>query len=159
MLPLSLALIAVLLQAPPPGRPYSEERQLLDRHLAQLARSLPNGPTPDEDAALLKQTALDSGLRNLAVGAPTITETGSLGQSNRSLTADSTFPDADRFFRAVQSSPRFADVDSLVLRSLEFGVHIEARVRLYHRPLKAVATAPPKRKPCEPTRPACGSEP
>lgn len=140
MLPLSLALIAVLLQAPPPGRPYSEERQLLDRHLAQLARSLPNGPTPDEDAALLKQTALDSGLRNLAVGAPTITETGSLGQSNRSLTADSTFPDADRFFRAVQSSPRFADVDSLVLRSLEFGVHIEARVRLYHRPLKAVAT-------------------
>ncbi len=141
LLSLSLTLAAVLIQSPPPGRPYSEERQLLDRHLAQLARPLPNGPSPEGDAALLKQVALDSGLRSVEIGAATITETGSLGQSRRSVTADSTFPDADRFFRALQSSPRFVDVESLLLRALEFGVHIEARVRLYHRPVKAVSTA------------------
>ena len=128
-------------QTPPSGRPYSEERQLLDRHLAQLARPLPDGPAPDEDAALLKQMAADSGLRKVEVGAPTITESLSLGQSRRSLSAESTFPDADRFFRELQASPRLIDVESLILRAADFGVRLEARLRLYHRPQKAISTA------------------
>jgi hypothetical protein len=140
MIPLFLILATVLLQGPP-GRPYSEERQLLDRHLAQLSRPLPDLPTPDEDAILLNQLATAAGLRDIVVGPPTITESGSIGQSRRTITAASTFPDADRFFRAVQGSPRLIDVESLALRAADFGVTLEARVRLYHRAALAVPAA------------------
>lgn len=140
MISLSLLLAAALLQGPP-GRPYGEERQLLDRHLAQLSRPLPDLPTPDDDALLLNQLATASGLRDIVVGAPTITESGSLGQSRRTITAASTFPDADRFFRALQGSPRLIDVESLTLRAADFGVTLEARVRLYHRAARAVPAA------------------
>lgn len=137
---LSLVVIAALFQGLP-GRPYAEERQLLDRHLAQLARPLPDMPTPDEDAALLRQIATEAGLRGVAVGSPAITEIGALGQSRRTLTATATFPDADRFFRALQGSPRLVDVESLILRSADFGVRIEAHIRLYHRAARAAAVA------------------
>lgn len=140
MPPLSLLVLAALFQAAP-GRPYKEERQLLDRHLAQLARPLPDAPTPDDDALLLKQLATEGGLRNVEVGAPTITETGPLGQSRRTLIATATYPDVDRFFRALQSSPRLIDVESLILRTADFGVRIEARVRLHYRSARAAATA------------------
>ncbi|MEO8500223.1 MAG: hypothetical protein ABI565_04860 [Vicinamibacteria bacterium] len=137
---LPLLVLAAAFQAPP-GRPYREERQLLDRHLAQLARPLPDAPTPDVDAALLLQVATEAGLRHIEVGAPTITETGALGQSRRTLIATATYPDADRFFRALQASPRLIDVESLVLRTADFGVRIEARLRLHHRAARAAATA------------------
>ncbi len=140
MLPLPLIVIAVALQSPS-ARPYSEERQLLDRHMAQLARPLPDAPSPDEDAVLLRQLAVEAGLRDCEVGSPTITETGPLGQSRRALSATSTFPDTDRFFRALQGSPRLVDVEGLVLRSADFGVRIEARLRLYHRAARPAATA------------------
>lgn len=140
MPPLSLLVLAALLQVSP-GRPYKEERQLLDRHLAQLARALPDAPTPEEDAAILKQLAAEGGLRSPELSAPTTTETGPLGQSRRTLTATATYPDADRFFRALQGSPRLIDVESLILRAADFGVKIEARVRLHHRSARAVAVA------------------
>lgn len=140
MPPLSLVVLVALLQAPA-GRPYSEERQLLDRHLAQLARPLPDAPSPDQDATLLKELAKEAGLRNIEVGAPTITEMGAVGQSRRMLTAASTYPDADRFFRALQASLRLVDVESLILRSADFGVQIEARLRLHHHAAGAVAVA------------------
>lgn len=130
--PLTLALVAALLQGPP-GRPYAEERQLLDRHLTQLSRALPDGPAPEADAAHFRELAAASGLRGVEVGTPTITETGTLGQSRRMITATSTFPDVDRFFRAIQTSPRLIDVESLVLRPAEFGVRLEARLRVHHR--------------------------
>lgn len=136
----SLILAAALLQGAP-GRPYSEERQLLDRHLAQLSRPLPDLPTPDDDAVLLNQLATAAGLRDVVVGPPAITESGSIGQSRRTITATSTFPDADRFFRALQGSPRLIDVESLALRAADFGVTLEARVRLYHRAALAVPAA------------------
>jgi len=125
--------VAVSLAQTVPGRPYAEERQLLDRHLAQLTRPLPDAPTPEEDAKLLFRLAAEAGLRDVSVGEPTITETGSLGQSRRTLTALSTYPDADRFFRTVQASNRLIDVESLTLRAVDFGVQIETRLRLYHR--------------------------
>jgi hypothetical protein len=131
-----ILLAAALLQSAT-GRPYSEERQLLDRHLLQLSRALPDAPTPDADEALLKQLAAEAGLRNIAAGPPTITETGSLGQSRRTLTATSTYPDADRFFRALQGSPRLVDVETVILRTAEFGVSLEARVRFHHRSARA----------------------
>lgn len=140
MISLSLILAAALLQGPP-GRPYSEERQLLDRHLAQLSRPLPDLPTPDDDALLLHQLATAAGLRDIVVGPPTITESGSIGQSRRTITAGSTFPDADRFFRALQGSPRLIDVENLILRAADFGVTLEARVRLYHRAARAAPLA------------------
>jgi hypothetical protein len=140
MPPLSLLVLAALVQVSP-GRPYKEERQLLDRHLAQLARALPDAPTPEEDAGLLKQLANEGGLRNVEVGPPTITETGPLGQSRRALIATATYPDVDRFFRALQSSPRLIDVESLVLRAADFGVRLEARLRLHHRAARVAATA------------------
>ena len=142
MLPLSFAafILAAALQAAS-GRPYNEERQLLDRHLAQLARALPNAPTPDDDLALLKLLAGDAGLREVEVSPPTTTETGSLGQSRRVLSASATYPDTDRFFRALQGSPRLADVENLILRSADFGVRFEARIRFYHRAGTAIATA------------------
>lgn len=137
---LPFLLITALLQGTT-GRPYAEERQLLDRHLAQLRRSLPDGPTPEADATLLGQIASEAGLRNIAVGSPTITETGALGQSRRVITATSTYPDADRFFRALQGSPRLIDVESLILRAAEFGVAVEARVRVHHRSVRAAPVA------------------
>ncbi len=137
---LPLLLVTALLQGTT-GRPYAEERQLLDRHLAQLRRSLPDGPTPEADATLLGQIASEAGLRDIALGSPTITESGSLGQSRRVITATSTYPDADRFFRALQGSPRLIDVESLILRAGEFGVAVEARVRLHHRPVRAAPLA------------------
>ena len=140
MISLSLILVAALLQGPP-GRPYSEERQLLDRHLAQLSRPLPDLPTPDDDAVLLKQLATAAGLRDIVVGPPAITESGSIGQSRRTITAAATFPDADRFFRALQGSPRLIDVESLALRAADFGVTVEARVRVYHRAALAIPAA------------------
>ena len=140
VLSLSLTLLVTLLQGAP-GRPYSEERQLLDRHLTQLARALPDAPTPDEDEALLNRLAAEVGLRQVELGAPTITETGALGQSRRTLSATCTYPDADRFFRTLQASPRLIDVESLILRSADFGVRIEARLRLYHRAARAVPLA------------------
>jgi hypothetical protein len=138
---LTLSLFLLVFAQGLPGRPYAEERQLLNRHLAQLSRPLPNTPAPSEDAALLVQLAAEAGLRNVEVGAPTITETGSIGQTRRMLTANSTYPDADRFFRAVQGSARLIDVESLVLRSADFGVRIEARLRFYHRPPRVTPTA------------------
>jgi hypothetical protein len=140
MTPPSFLLLAALLQGAP-GRPYSEERQLLDRHLAQLSRPLPDAATPDEDAALLRQLASEAGLRGVEIGTPVITETGALGQSRRTLVATSTFPDADRFFRALQGSPRLVDVEGLILRAADFGVRIEARLRLYHRAARAAPLA------------------
>jgi hypothetical protein len=137
---LPFLLVTALLQGTT-GRPYAEERQLLDRHLAQLRRSLPDGPTPEADATLLGQIASEAGLRNIAVGSPTITESGALGQSRRVITATSTYPDADRFFRALQGSPRLIDVESLILRAAEFGVGVEARVRLHHRSARATPLA------------------
>jgi len=137
---LSLLLLATVLQGTP-GRPYVEERQLLDRHLSQLAKALPDAPTPAEDVALLKVLATEAGLRNVEVGPPTITETGPLGQSRRTLLATATFPDTDRFFRALQGSSRLVDVESVVLRAADFGVRIEAKLRLHHRAARAVATA------------------
>ena len=134
-------LLAIALLQGAPGRPYAEERQLLDRHLAQLARPLPDAPTPDDDAALLRQIATEAGLRSVEVGSPVVTETGVLGQSRRSLTATSTYPDADRFFRALQGSTRLIDIESLVLRSVEFGVRIEASVRFYHRAARVAPLA------------------
>lgn len=139
MLPLSLVVLVSLQGGP--GRPYSEERQLLDRHLVQLSRALPDAPAPNDDATLLEQLAAEAGLRNLEIGQPTITEVGALGQSRRTLTATATYPDTDRFFRVLQGAPRLIDIESLVLRSADFGVRIEARVRLYHRAAKAVALA------------------
>jgi hypothetical protein len=137
---LPLLVLATVLQGSV-GRPYAEERQLLDRHLAQLARALPDTPTPNEDASLLKQLANEAGLRNVEVGPPTITETGVLGQSRRSVAATATYPDADRFFRALQGSPRLIYVESVVLRPADFGVRLEARLRLHHRAARAAATA------------------
>ena len=137
---LSLLVLATVLQGGQ-GRPYGEERQLLDRHLAQLARALPDAPTPNEDTALLKQVASEAGLRNIEIGPPTITETGVLGQSRRMVIATSTYPDADRFFRALQAAPRLIDVESVVLRAADFGVRIEARLRLHHRAARAAVTA------------------
>lgn len=139
MFALPLMLIAALLQGAP-GRPYAEERQLLDRHLAQLGRALPDAPSPEEDARHFQELAAESGLRGVEVGAPTITETGSLGQSRRGLSATATFPDADRFFRAIQASPRLIDVESLVLRPADFGVRIETRLRVHHRAARATPT-------------------
>ena len=139
MPPLPLLVLAALLQATP-GRPYREERQLLDRHLAQLARALPDAPSPGEDAALLLQLATEGGLRNVEIGPPTITETGPLGQSRRTLTATATFPDVDRFFRGLQGAPRLIDVESLILRPADFGVRMEARLRLHHRAARAAST-------------------
>lgn len=135
-----LLVLAAVLQGAQ-GRPYGEERQLLDRHLAQLARALPDAPTPNDDAALFKQLANEAGLRNVEVGPPTITETGLLGQSRRTLQGTATYPDADRFFRALQASPRLIDVESVVLRAADFGVRIEAQVRVHHRAARAPATA------------------
>lgn len=140
MLNLSLVLLAALAQGVP-GRPYAEERQLLDRHLALLARPLPDAATPDHDASVLRQLAVESGLRNVEVGPPTITETGSLGQSRRTFSANSTYPDADRFFRAVQGSARLIDVESLILRAADFGVRLDARLRFYHRAARAAPGA------------------
>lgn len=51
------ALLVALAAAAQPGRPFAEERLLLDRRLETLRRILPDGPTAAADVLLVRDVA------------------------------------------------------------------------------------------------------
>lgn len=113
-----LCLLPVLSVSPAeaqPSRPFGEERQLLDRHLAQLAEALPDSPSSDRDAALMRELAAQAGFRNVEVSAPIVTERDTVGKVQLKLRAETVFHDVDRFVRLVGTSARLIDTEKLVL--------------------------------------------
>jgi hypothetical protein len=127
-----------------PARPFAEERQLLDRHLAQLAEALPDYPVSDRDEALLRQLAAASGLRNVEVHAPVIGETEAIGRARRTLNATATFTDVDRFARALLGASRLVDVDEMTLRAEGGLIRAQFVLATYHfSPLGAAISPPP----------------
>jgi hypothetical protein len=139
-----LALLA-LLAVTAPQRPFSEERELLDRRLETLRRILPDGPNPASDVALVREMASSAHLSGTEVLARPPAESGSRGALTLDVTAFGRLPDVDRFFRAVALSYRLIDVESMSLAATPENVgHLTAVLRLPYRPGKAPVPAPPE---------------
>ena len=103
------------LLAPPPARPFNEERLLLDRRLETLRRILPEGPTPQVDIAVVRELADQARLARTEILPRPSLEAGPRGTTPVELTAVGRFADVDRFFRQVALHHRLLDVESLVL--------------------------------------------
>src|SRR5262245_52297031 len=97
------------------GRPFPEERALLDRRLETLRRILPDQPYPQGDIALVREMAETAHLGSLEVNARPPMESGSRGWVPVDLSALARYVDVDRFFRQVALSPRLIDVNSVTL--------------------------------------------
>jgi hypothetical protein len=137
-----LALLALL--AAPPPRTFGEERILLDRRLETLRRLLPDGPTPQSDAAVAKELADQSRLARLEITARPALEAGPRGETPLDLAALGRFADVDRFFRQVALHHRLIDVETITLTATpEDVVKLSAVLRFPYRPLRAPLPAPP----------------
>jgi hypothetical protein len=127
------------------ARPFAEERQILDRHLAQLADALPDTSAAGRDEALLRQLAASSGFRDVAVAAPVIAERDSIGRSRFGLAATATFTDVDRFARALLASRRLIDVEGMTLRYQADLLHVEFQLATFHYSADTNGSAPAAR--------------
>src|SRR5262245_6949476 len=65
--PAGMPLLLLVLLPALAGRPFPEERLLLDRRLETLRRILPDGPNPPADRALVLEMAQSTGLESLEV--------------------------------------------------------------------------------------------
>ncbi|MCM2254066.1 MAG: hypothetical protein NDJ94_00210 [Vicinamibacteria bacterium] len=138
ILPLLLAFAAL------PPRPFTEERQLLDRRLAALSRALPDGPTGQADAAHARDLLLAAGLTAADAVARPPREAGATGEVLVDVTALGLYVEVDRFFRQALLSPRLVDVVSLTLQATpDERVKLDAVLAFPYRPAKAPLPAPP----------------
>ena len=100
--PALLVLLATLA-----GRPFSEERVLLDRRLETLRRILPDGPNPPADRALVLEMAQSTGLESPEVQPrPPFDSRSPSADVVVDLTAVGSYDEVDRFFRQAALSPR-----------------------------------------------------
>src|SRR2546426_6788900 len=139
-----LALLVLLLTFA--GRPFFDERLLLDRRLETLRRILPDGPNPPGDRALVLEMAQSTGLESLDVhpGPPSDSRSPS-ADVVVDLTAVGGYDEVDRFSRQAALSPRLIDVESLVLSpAAGDAVRVAAVLRLPYRPAPAPLPAPPE---------------
>jgi hypothetical protein len=138
-----LALLA-LLAAAPAGRPFSEERYLLDRRLETLRRILPDGANPAVDMAVVKELAEAARLGGVDIQARQPVEAGARGDVLLELTATARYLEVDRFFRQVTLHHRLIDVESLSLTAAPDGaLKLVTQLRLPFRPLRAPLPPPP----------------
>ena len=142
MVPLTLLVLLATLA----GRPFPEERTLLDRRLETLRRILPDGPNPPADRALVLDMAQSTGLES-----PDVQPRPPFDSRNPSadvvvdLTAIGGYDEVDRFFRQAALSPRLLDVESLVLSPAPGdAVRVVAVLRLPYRPATAPLPPPPE---------------
>ena len=139
--PALLVLLATLA-----GRPFSEERVLLDRRLETLRRILPDGPNPPADRALVLEMAQSTGLESPEVQPrPPFDSRSPSADVVVDLTAVGSYDEVDRFFRQAALSPRLLDVESLVLSPVPGdSVRLAAVLRLPYRPATAPLPSPPE---------------
>ena len=140
-----LCVLAGALLAPPPPRPFSEERHLLDRRLETLRRILPDGPQASGDILHLRDLAEAASLSRVEVTARPHVESGRRGEVTLDLRALGSYGEVERFFGRVALSPRPVDVESLTLTATtESIIQLEAVLRFPFRPRDAPLPAPPE---------------
>jgi hypothetical protein len=129
----------------PSGRPFSEERLLLDRRLETLRRILPDGPVSTADVLHLRMMAESAQLGRVEIEARPPVEDGTHGEVAYDLTALGGYDEIDRFFRQVALSHRLVDVERLILSSApERLIQLEASLRLPYWPIVAPLPPPPE---------------
>lgn len=150
-----LGALGVLLLVAAAERPFTEERELLDRRLETLRRILPDGANPGSDVALVTELAHGARLMGLEVLPRGPVENGARGEVPLELSAVGSYSEIDRFFRLVALSPRLIDVDHLALTAAPDGpVKVTALLRVPFRPAAAAVPTPPEGfRPRDPTVP------
>jgi hypothetical protein len=140
-----LSLIVGLLLVVPAGRPFGEERLLLDRRLETLRRILPDGPVASADIHHLRQLAEAAQLGRIEVEAGSPVDSGTRGEASYELTALGGYDQIDHFFRHAALSHRLIDVESLTLASApERVIQLSSTLRLPFWPPAARLPAPPE---------------
>jgi hypothetical protein len=126
------------------GRPFPEERALLDRRLETLRRILPDQPSPQGDIAHVREMAEFAHLGGLEITARPPLESGPRGWVPVDVVAVARYPEIDRFFRQVALSPRLVDVESVTLAAAPGRmVRLNASLHVPFRSARAVATRGP----------------
>jgi hypothetical protein len=150
-----LGALACLFLVAAAERPFTEERELLDRRLETLRRILPDGANPGSDVALVTDLARGARLMGLEILPRGPVENGARGDVPLELSAVGSYSEIDRFFRLVALSPRLIDVDRLTLAAAPDGpVKVTALLRIPFRPAAAAVPAPPEGfRPRDPTVP------
>ena len=139
-----LGALACLLLVAAAERPFSEERELLDRRLETLRRILPDGSNPGSDVALVTEMARGAHLMGLQVLPRAPVENGARGDVPLEVTAVGNYADIDRFFRLVTLSPRLVDMEHLTLAAVPDGpIKLTALLRVPFRPTGAPLPTPP----------------
>ncbi len=151
------ALLVALLAAAQPGRPFADERLLLDRRLETLRRILPDGPTAAADVLLVRDLAEAAHLARVEVEPHAAAESGTRGELVLDVKALGGYEEIDRFFQRLSVSHRLADVASLTLTATgEDQVQLATAVRFPFWPARApLPPAPESRaRPAGVPRPA-----
>lgn len=139
-----LGALACLLLVAAADRPFTEERELLDRRLETLRRILPDGANPGSDVALVMEMARDARLMGLEVLPRAPVENGARGDVPLELSAVGSYAEIDRFFRLAALSPRLVDVEHLALAAVPDGpLKLTALLRVPFRPAGAALPNPP----------------
>lgn len=134
----------LLLLAAASVRPFSAERELLDRRLEALRRVLPDQPNPAHDVALLGELARGR-LSEVEITPRAPLETGPVGHVAMDVHAVARYADVERFFRQVALSPRLLDVERLALTATPSElVRLSAVVRAPYRSPRAPLPPPPR---------------
>ncbi len=139
------ALLVALLLATQPGRPFADERLLLDRRLETLRRILPDGPTAAADVLLVRDAAEAVRLARVEIEPRAPAESGTRGELVLDVTALGGYEQIDRFFQRLAVSHRLVDVVSLTLTATgEDQVQLASVLRLPFWPTKAPLPQPPE---------------
>jgi hypothetical protein len=140
-----MLLLAFVLAAAAAPRPFTEERDLLDRRLQAVQRALPDGARPPADLALVRALADSARLQVSALTARPPAEAGGRGEITIDLVAFGRFTNVETFFRQAGKSPRLVDVASLALNATpEDTIRMTAVLRLPFWPTQNRLPAAPE---------------
>ena len=132
------ALALALLAAVQTGRPFADERLLLDRRLETLRRILPDGPTAAADVLLVREVADTVHLARVEIQPRAPLESGARGELVLDVTALGGYEEIDRFFQRLAVSHRLVDVQSLTLTATaEDQVQLASALRFPFWPVRA----------------------
>jgi len=138
-------LVVGLLAAAQPGRPFAEERLLLDRRLETLRRILPDGPTAAADVLLVRDVAEAVRLARVEIEPRAPVESGTRGELVLDVTALGGYGQIDRFFQRLAVSHRLVDVESVTLTATgEDQVQLASALRFPFWPARAPLPPPPE---------------
>src|SRR5581483_3817848 len=136
---------ALLLAAALAPRPFAEERDLLDRRLATVARALPDGAHAPVDIAYTKALADAAHLQISSVAARSPVEAQGRGEIVVDCVAFGRFTNVETFFRQLLQTPRVIDVVSVALASTpEETIRMTAVLRFPFWPAQSRLPAPPE---------------